>query len=177
MNWADLGKTIVQYGAPLLGAALPIPGGAMLGQAIANMFGGDINNPEDLNTKIKADPDAAVKLASIESNERIEIQKLFVERMHIDADNTENARNREIEVGKIEPAKRDKVPGTIAAVFISGYFLVTFLIVGLVWTNAINSAEAQPIVELLKDLGYALMLILSYYFGASNNNATAKTIL
>lgn len=41
MNWAELGREVVQMGLPLLGAALPLPGGAALGTALASALGGN----------------------------------------------------------------------------------------------------------------------------------------
>jgi len=44
MNLSDLGKLVAQYGAPILGGVLGGPAGASVGQVVANVFGGDINN-------------------------------------------------------------------------------------------------------------------------------------
>lgn len=82
MNLSDVGKSIIKI-APLLGAALPLPGGAALGQFIAEAFGGDITKPEDLINKIKNDPNAIVKLKQIESNENIQIAKILASRERV----------------------------------------------------------------------------------------------
>jgi hypothetical protein len=73
-------KTIASL-APMLGAVLPIPGGAAIGQLIASTFGGDSNNPDELTRLIQADPDAALKLKEIESNNKVALEKLLIKKV------------------------------------------------------------------------------------------------
>lgn len=86
MNLSDLGKEVAKY-APLLGAVLPIPGGALIGQAIATAFGGSVNDTNDLIQKISQDPNASIKIKEIEANKQIEIEKLLVEKHRIEIEN------------------------------------------------------------------------------------------
>lgn len=49
MSWTDYAKKIAALGLPALGAALPLPGGAALGAALASWIGKDSNtSPEDI---------------------------------------------------------------------------------------------------------------------------------
>lgn len=79
MSWKDLGSTVAQF-APLLGAALPIPGGAALGSMIASVFGGNADDPASLNRAIQANPEAAVKLKEIEANHKAELERIAMQR-------------------------------------------------------------------------------------------------
>lgn len=72
MNWKDLGKTVAKF-APLLGDLLPIPGAGIAGKLIASAFGVD-NTPDAIAQAIAADPDAGIKLATIESNNRAALE-------------------------------------------------------------------------------------------------------
>ena len=72
MNWKDLGKMVAQF-APLLGDLLPIPGAGIAGKLIASAFGCD-NTPDAIAQAIAADPDAGIKLATIESNNRAALE-------------------------------------------------------------------------------------------------------
>jgi hypothetical protein len=160
MNLSDLGKTVAKF-APLLGAVLPVPGGLAIGQAIAAAFGGDINNPSDLINRIQLDPDASVKLKQIESNERIEIERLAVDRIRAQNEDRDSARRREIET-------KDKIPGQLAMIFTGGYLLMIALVVFLIKFANLNSVEEKVVELALMGLTNAEMLILAYYYGAAN---------
>src|SRR5262249_17672945 len=48
MDWKQLGEAAVKLGLPLLGAALPVPGGAALGAALASALGAPRAEPGDI---------------------------------------------------------------------------------------------------------------------------------
>ncbi|WP_200256101.1 hypothetical protein [Halorhodospira neutriphila] len=66
MNWKELGGTIADMGADLLGEALPFPGAGAAVDALAAAFGGE-RDPDRIAEAVKADPKAAAKLREIES--------------------------------------------------------------------------------------------------------------
>lgn len=74
----DLGDIVSGF-APLLGGLIGGPAGAAAGKLIANVFGGDEEKPDELAKIIQADPQAALKLKEIESNNRVELQKLVLQ--------------------------------------------------------------------------------------------------
>lgn len=76
MDWVNIGKEIVKYGAPMLGYAIAGPSGASLGSAVASLFGGDSNNDIDLLAKMSTDPDVSVKLAQLEKDKAVELQQI-----------------------------------------------------------------------------------------------------
>ncbi len=80
MSWNELGKTVAQF-APLLGAALPVPGGAAIGTLIASVFGGNADDPESLNRAIQTNPEAAVKLRQIETEHKTELERIAMQRV------------------------------------------------------------------------------------------------
>jgi hypothetical protein len=161
MDWNGLAKAVSKH-APLLGAVLRFPGSMALGAAIARVFGGNIENVDDLIALISDDPDADFKLEQLEAHERFEIERLAVERIRAGNEDRANARNREI-------VTQDKLPGKIAITFIAGYFILAFGLLYAIVSDTIDQAEQNVIVEMLKELSLALMLILAYYFGSSNN--------
>ncbi|MDH5327770.1 MAG: holin family protein [Gammaproteobacteria bacterium] len=75
MDWSAVGKTVAGF-APLLGSALG-PAGTALGGLIASAFGVD-NNPDAIQKAIQADPQAALKLREIESNNATELQRIVL---------------------------------------------------------------------------------------------------
>jgi len=75
MGWSDVGKDIAKIGAPLLGTAIGGPFGGILSSVVSSVFGVE-DNPEAVLEAIKKDPNAAVKLQQIQSDERVRLQQL-----------------------------------------------------------------------------------------------------
>ncbi|MBL1319609.1 MAG: hypothetical protein JKY80_02010 [Mariprofundaceae bacterium] len=73
MQWKDVGKLVGQY-APLLGDLLPIPYAGVAGKLIASAFSVE-NTPDAIHNAIKSDPDAAIKLAKLELDNKALLQK------------------------------------------------------------------------------------------------------
>jgi len=73
MNWKDLGKTVGKF-APLLGDLLPIPGAGIAGKLIASALGVE-NTPDAIHNAIKQDPEAALRLAKIEADNKALLQQ------------------------------------------------------------------------------------------------------
>ena len=77
MDWLDVGKTIASTGAKLLGATIAGPGGAIISTLISEALGvGD--SPDEILNAVKNDP-AAVKLAQLESDTKVQLERLRVE--------------------------------------------------------------------------------------------------
>lgn len=158
-----LGKTVSKF-APLLGAILPIPGGEMIGSAIKEAFA---DPDDDINTvvkKIEADPNAKVKLQQIMSEERVAIEQLTVEKLQAHQAEMANARQREIEL-------KDKTPSYIALIFVLGYMIMMLVVIFTLKFFTLNGFEEKILEVMLASLSSAVMFILAYYFGASNNKS------
>lgn len=61
MDLESLGSEIAKIGLPLLGAILPIPGGAVIGTALASAIGSSSSKPEDILTALTTSADAVEK--------------------------------------------------------------------------------------------------------------------
>lgn len=147
--------------SPLLGELIPIPGSQYIIKAIADLFGGSPSNPDELAQKINQDPDAQLKLETLKSNERVEIDRLTLEKIKAANQELADARARETSL-------KDKTPALIAKIFIGSYLLLTFSLIVAMACASINDAEEKLILEVMKDMSLAVMLILAYYFGSSN---------
>lgn len=160
MSLSDLASVVAKY-SPLLGKLLPIPGGEFIGEAISIAFGGSIENPRDLAKKIESDPDASIKIQEIISNEQVALQQLIVQQHALINQDLSNARDREIKLA-------DSTPGLIAKIFIGGYLSIIVIIVLLLKFSTVNAFEEKILEMTLIGLSNAVVMILSYYFGASN---------
>jgi hypothetical protein len=65
MNWQDISKDVAKI-APALGAAVGGPAGAGIGSVIASLLG-CANTPDAVQQALTIDPDAAVKIKSLET--------------------------------------------------------------------------------------------------------------
>jgi hypothetical protein len=164
MTLADLGKIVVKYGAPLLGTALGGTGGGLIGKLIADYFGGDIKDIDDLINKISLDPDKEIKLKQIESNERIELERLIT----LDK---QSARQRETEFIKATGTK-DYTLKNLAYITVIGFFGVLFTL--FMQHIDINETEKQLLAVLIGMLASKFQTIIDYYFGASREREWNK---
>jgi hypothetical protein len=76
MDWGELGKKIAGIGAPLLGGAIGGPGGAAIGSMVAEAFGLSTDDPTEIARAIDRDPEAAVKLQKVQSDERVRLREI-----------------------------------------------------------------------------------------------------
>jgi len=72
MQWGDIAKSVASF-APLLGDLLPIPGAGIAGKMIAQALG-VVATPDAVAAAMKVDPEAGVKLARIEADNRAQLQ-------------------------------------------------------------------------------------------------------
>jgi len=73
MEWSEVGKKVAKF-APILGDLLPIPGAGVAGRLISAALGVE-NTPDAIHNAIKTDPDAAIKLAQVEADNRALLQQ------------------------------------------------------------------------------------------------------
>lgn len=77
MDWKDIASSVGKY-APMLGGLLAGTPGASIGTMIASALGVE-NTPSAVQQALTTNPDAAVKLQQIESDERVKLQALVVQ--------------------------------------------------------------------------------------------------
>ena len=145
--------SMVSKFAPAIGTALGGPLGGLAVSAIAEKLGVS-DTVEEVTKAIKADPESAIKLQQLE-NEKFKA---------VLADK-DSARNREATIATSEkaPLINKLVSPILALIVVSAW-------VGIQYT-LLNTTVPQEMRELvarvLGTLDGALMVILSYYFGAS----------
>lgn len=76
MDWKDIQGDIAAA-APMLGTLVGGPAGAAIGSLVATALGTP-NDPAAVQAELKANPDAAVKLRQIESDQATRLQELTV---------------------------------------------------------------------------------------------------
>lgn len=159
MNLVDLGKTVAKF-APLLGSVIGGPAGGTMGALVAAAFGGDINKPDDLIKLIEGDPDAQTKLADIESNKQIELERLNVDKKKAQLADLADARANNLKNTKIsdEIIKLWLVVALTAAVFMCLYALIK---------GDVSGVEANIISGILGSSFTAVLSMVYFYWGNS----------
>lgn len=167
MSLADLGKTIVKFGSPILGAVVGGPAGASIGQLVANAFGGDLDNTDQLIQKMILDPDTKIKLSEIQSNEKIELQKLLVagERQRLENENrrieliNDNTKDAREENGK----QQTYYPQFLSTLIVMGFFASIYWIAA--YTQ--QKADHDVLYLLLGVIGTSFSGVVNYWLGSS----------
>ena len=157
MNLQDLGKTIAKA-APLLGAALAGQAGATVGSLIAAKFGGDITDPQGLNTLIQADPNAALKLREIESENEIQLAQIALKQAQAEYQDRANARSREVSLS-------DNTTKILAYILTLG--LIAFVLSLFYGSTNLAASEHDLAMFLAGILAKVFSDVTGYYFGSS----------
>ena len=165
MNFVDLGKQIAILGAPLLGGAVGGPLGAGLGGIIASALGGDPNDPDDLYKRIQADPGAAVKLREIELTHKTRLEEIALE-------NTQSAREREVEVTKAT-GKLNWPMYVLAALIVVGFFSLMVVL----FFKAVPEGSNEVAFMLFGSLAANFGAVCNYFFGSSKGSAEKTSLM
>lgn len=169
MDWRDVaGK--VGAAAPILGTLLGGPAGAAVGGLVAAALGTG-NTADDVSQAMATNPDAAVKLRQIESDERVKLQAMLLAHgrteIAIAYRDRVSARDREVRTGDV------MTPRVLAGAVTLGFFgvLVLLLVVGK------PAAGGDALLVMLGALGGAWTSIVSYYFGSSAGSAVKTELM
>lgn len=170
MNLADIGKQIAQYGAPLLGSIIAGNTGANIANILVKEFGGNVNTETglmELAENIHADPETRIKLAEIESTNKIELQKILlasessrlqneVEIRKLANENTMNAREENLK-------KHSWFPEILSVLVTFGFFLCIY------WIAAFHQdkGDEQVLYLLLGVMGTSFNCVVNYWIGSS----------
>ncbi|MEZ6852100.1 hypothetical protein [Halodesulfovibrio aestuarii] len=103
MDWKDVGS-IVAKGAPILGAALGGPVGAIAGAAgslVASLFGCE-DSPEAVEKAIKQNPDALLKLKELEARENARMLQWKQAQLNAEIVDRDSARERDTKITQIK---------------------------------------------------------------------------
>lgn len=151
MSIADLAKTVSQY-APILGSSLLGPVGGIFGSLIASIFGASKEDTTDLVNKITADPEAAVKLRTLEYQHKDNILNIDNKNYATEVDDRKDARSMNV-------ALHDHMPNILALIFIVIYAVMQYHIVNHPGSqDDVISARVQDI----------FVMIISFYFGSAH---------
>lgn len=150
---------IISKSAPLLGGILAGSAGEKIGNLIASAFGGDINNPDDLAAKIKNDPEATLKLIELQYQNKVEIERLNLERIKTEISDSQDA--RKMSIRKAELGQKDYVTSFLACILTICVLLSTFYL----FKYVVPQDNKELVVSLMNTINTVWVMVFGYYFG------------
>ena len=178
MDILAIGEAIAKLGLPLIGAALPVPGGAALGALLASKIGAGSPDPAVILSTLSQNADAFAKAQQFELEHAETMQKLandakatdaqtIVSIKTIDAGDTASAREREEKTGDVWTPR-------IIAVFI----LCLFAFVQIyTLTRSVPVDSRELATRGMGILDIAVGLVLGYYFGSTMHAARQNELI
>lgn len=170
MDWKDIGKTIAGA-APLIGTVLAGPAGGAVGTLVAGLFGCE-NNPDAIAAAIHADPEALLKLKSLEKSHQVELERLLLEGEKARLADVQSARSREVEITKTT-GKRDVNLYVLAWTVVMGFFFLT----GLLMKFRLPEGSNDVVFLLFGGLVAGFSQVLGYFFGSSKSSSDKTTLM
>lgn len=162
MDWKDVGEKVARLGLPLLGAALPLPGGAAIGAALASALGAG-GSPEDVLAAITVDAESAQKAREFELTHQSTMLEITLReenrRLELEVADRKDARASQV-------ASPSKVPAILAGLITLGFFGV---LIGMM-TGSLKASENQALILLLGSLATAWGATINYYFGSTSDS-------
>lgn len=145
--------------APTLATAVAGPLGGAAVSFIADKLGVDDKTVEGVTAALQGNPEALEKLRAME----LEFAK-------VDAEDRNSARTREVQIAT--SAATPFINKSVTPMLALTVVLVWGLVQWFMFTHVIPQEMRELIARILGTLDGALMLVLSYYFGASHDHKT-----
>lgn len=171
MDWKDVGA-IVGKAAPVLGAVLGGPVGAIAGAAgslISRALGCE-DAPETVTKAIQADPNAMIKLKALEVREQAQLLNWQAQQLQADLENVKDARAREVAL--VQAGHMSLATPIVSIVISLGFFLMLWVIL-----TGGKSEVGEAGLMLLGWLGSAFGSVVNYYLGSSLGSATKDSYI
>lgn len=151
MTFVEIRDAIVKLGLPILGAALPLPGGAAIGAALASAIGSPSDKPNDILATLSQSSEAVQRAMEFQTQHEETLLRIAVD--------AEKSAAQEV----TERWKADMTSDSWLAKNIRPMVLIFILSIYTVFASlsAFSVNVTQGYVELLGQWG---MLIMSAYF-------------
>ena len=163
--------------APLLGSLFG-PGGTLIGTGVKLLSSALGVEPTEqaVMAELSTNPDALLKLKEFEGNNKVELEKLAIQRAAMDFADTADARKRQVEHEK-STGKTDTNLYILAWVIIIGFFFLTGMLLYFSYQGKSIVDSTGVLFMLLGTLSTAFGLVVGYFFGSSKGSADKQSII
>lgn len=150
-------KSIIKTVAPTIATALVGPLGGMAVTVLGEALGVSEPTQEKIQQAIaKATPEDLLKIKQAEQAFLVKMRELDIDLAKLAVSDRDSARRREVET-------HDYTPKVLAFVIVVTWGSVQYYLL----KNVIHEDMRELVMRVLGTLDAALMLVLSYYYGAS----------
>lgn len=167
LTWQDVGLAVGKF-APLVGGIVGGPIGAGVGEVgsmIARALGCDAT-PDAVMAAVQKDPEAGVKLAKIEADEKVRLAQIAsdqaVQRHHDAVADRGSARDLKIKTGS-------KMPEWLTALTIAVLIGAGAVIAGGNDKLFASTVAVSFATMLMKDIGMMVRKVYTYWFGSDDD--------
>jgi hypothetical protein len=170
MDWKALGEQAAKIGLPLLGAVLPIPGGAAIGTALASALGASSADPQDILTALSASADTQLKAKQFEETHQetmLQIQlKYETDQYAAEVSDRVNARAMQV-------STRSFTVPILGYMITAGFFgILTFML-----KYEVPAGSKDVLNIMLGSLGTAWLCVVNFNFGSSRGSQSKDVLL
>ncbi len=172
MDFKEIASKITSA-APLLGSFLG-PGGTLAGTAIkmiASALGVE-SNEDAVTMAMQTDPEAVLKLKQFELDNKVEIQKIILEKERARLQDVASARSRQVEHEKTT-GKSDINLYVLAWSVVVGFFGL----MGLLCYHTLPQDSNGVVFMLFGALATGFGQVLQYFFGSSQSSSEKTKLL
>lgn len=177
MDWKDIAGAVGKA-APILGTVLGGPAGFAIGGLVASALGVG-NSPDEIQKAIATDPEAALKLATLEMENKVKLQQMVYD--HADKLIEAGTLGIQADVDDRKSARTAAVQGdTTKHVFWLSVVILVVTITGeLVAMFHGVSENADPLIvgRVLGLLDAACLLVLNFNYGSTSGSKRATELL
>jgi hypothetical protein len=181
MDWKDIAGKVGAV-APLLGSLLGGPAGSLVGSVVASALG-SASDPASVETALLASPEALARVREVESNNRVELERLAyqaeatrlqAEQAVYAAEAADRASARELAAKQPNDLVR---PSIVFLLLVGALFVLVAVTLG--WAREVM-ADATMSLTLGTVIGYwfnEMKGVMGFYFGMTKDaSVQAKTI-
>jgi len=171
MDIKSLIENFAKIGLPILGAALPIPGGMAIGGALASMIGADSPKAEDILAKLTESSAALETAKEFQTTHQETLLKIATDaeiaRMNADVADAASARSMQV-------STKSYIVPTLAVIIV-GAFIGTTASVLFGWGGA--SVDTVLAGTLVGYLSAKCEQVVSFYFGSSHGSQAKDAVI
>ncbi len=174
MDWKTVGKAVGKF-APLLGTALgggPVVGGIISVVAGALGITDPDPQPDQVLQAINADPDVALKLMTVQDNNKVELERINLQNDMAYLADRQSARQRQVDSEKAT-GKRDYNLYALSWLNIVGFFAALVLLM----FKPLPDDSSGVIFMLFGSLVAGYGMVMQYFFGSSKSSAEKTSII
>ena len=169
MDLETLGTEIAKIGLPLLGAIIPIPGGAAIGTALASCIGASSSKPEDILTALTSSADAVEKAKEFQTTHTETMLQLHqnyaLQLYQAEVSDRSSAR-------LMQTSTKSYTLPILSWLVIGGFIAV--IVLKMLGHIAQGDQTTGDLVTTLRD---AVILVLSFYYGTSQGSQDKNILL